>query len=192
MIKKLVLMLALVMLAAQSAYAAPDRVGKTDIGLSVAAAIPDADDSDTAAYVGGSFAYGVQSWLALGASIGWAEFEESASGIEIEERAVPIFADIIFRVPATEAQAQPYAVLGLGAIVWDADINVANVDTDIDTAFAAKLGAGLDWFMNENWILNLEASYVFSDTEATVTNTSTGASISAEGETDFWMVGGAL
>jgi opacity protein-like surface antigen len=171
--------------------AAPDRTGKTDIGFNLSGAIPDDDDVDSTLYAGGSLAHGFSNWLALGVEAGWAEFEESGLGFEVEETAVPIFGDIILRVPL-EAPLQPYAIVGLGAIIWNVDDNVANIETDVDTAFAAKFGVGLDWFVNDNWIVNFEASFVTSDADATVRNTVTGASVTGEGETDFWMVGGGI
>ncbi len=174
-----------------AAFAAPDRVGKTDIGFNLSGAIPTDSDVDSALYVGGSLAYGVSDWLALGVEAGWAGFGESDLGINIDEDAFPVFGDIILRVP-TQSEAKPYAVVGLGAIFWDVSSNLANVTFDIETSFAAKFGAGVDWFMNDHWALNLEASYVASSADATATNTTTGASLSTSGDTNYWMVGGGL
>jgi opacity protein-like surface antigen len=187
--RKALIVAAFLLIATQSAYAAPDRTAKWDIGLNVSGAIP--DEGDSAVYVGGTAAYGVNNWLAIGIESGWAQFDDSDAGVTVESDMVPLFGDIILRVPM-ENQVQPYAIFGLGAIFWDASTDVANVEVDVDTAFAAKFGAGLDWFINENWIANFEFSYVTSDAEGTARNTVTGASISAEGETDYWMVGGGI
>ncbi len=189
--KKAWLVMLALMISATAAFAVPDRTGKWDVGVNVSGAIPDDDTVDGTVYVGGSLAYGVTNWLALGFESGWMQFDENDSGIELEETAVPILGDIILRVPM-ESQIQPYGIVGLGAIVWNVDDNVANVEADVDTAFAAKFGGGIDWFINDNWILNFEGSYVTSDADATVRNTVTGASISVDGETDYWMVGGGL
>ncbi len=189
--RKLWLALLALIVCASAAYAAPDRTGKFDMGVNVSGAIPDDDSVDGTAYVGGSLAYGVTNWLALGAEAGWAQFDESDAGITLEETAVPIMGDIILRVPM-ESQFQPYAIVGLGAIVWNVDHNVPNLDVEVDTAFAAKFGGGFDWFINDNWILNFEGSYVTSDADLTARNTVTGASVTVSGETDYWMVGGGL
>lgn len=189
--KKAWLVMWALMISTTAAFAVPDRTGKFDMGVNVSGAIPDDDTVDGTVYVGGSFAYGVTNWLALGAEAGWAQFDESDAGITFEETAVPIFGDIILRVPM-ECQVQPYGIVGLGAIVWNVDHNISNVDVEIDTAFAAKFGGGIDWFVNDNWIINFEASFVTSDADATVRNTVTGASATAQGETDYWMVGGGL
>ena len=191
MIRKTAFVVALVALCVTSAYAAPDRTGKSDLGFNVSGAIPDDDDTDATVYLGGQYAYGVAPWLALGAEAGWAEFDDSEAGFTAEETAVPILGDIILRVP-TESQAQFYGIVGLGVIVWNVDTNIPNVDFDVDTAFAAKFGGGVDWFVNDNWILNFEFSYITSDADATARNTVTGATISDTGETDLWMVGGGV
>lgn len=191
MFRKTLSFFTLMLLVASVGYAAPDRTGKVDVGFNVSGAIPNDSEVDSAAYLGGSLAYGVTNWFALGAEAGWAQFDESDSGVNIEQNAVPIFGDIILRMP-NDSAVQPYGIVGLGVIVWNVDDNVPNVDFDVDTAFAAKFGAGLDWFINNNWIANFEFSYVTSDAEATARNTVTGASVSAEGETDYWMIGGGL
>jgi hypothetical protein len=192
MIRKIGLFIALIALCvSNNAYAAmtSDRVGKWDIGVNVSGAIPTDSDVDSAAYVGGSLSYGVQDWLALGAEAGWAQFGESAPGINLDENAVPIFGDIIFRYP-TSSEWKPYAIIGLGVIVWNIDSNISGLNVDVDTAFAAKFGGGVDYFMNDNWALNFEFSYVTSSADATATFN--GATATASGDTDYWMVGGGV
>ena len=191
MIKKSAMVFLSLIVVATAAYATPDRVGKIDIGFNVSGAIPRDGDVDGAAYLGGSLAYGVTDWLALGVESGWVGFGESDSGINIDENAIPVFGDIILRVP-TQSAAKPYGLVGLGVIFWDVSSNISNVTVDVDTAFAAKFGGGVDWFVNDNWALNFEASYVVSSTDATARNTTTGASISTSGDTDYWTVGGGL
>ena len=191
MIKKNTVVFLLLIVMATTAYAAPDRVGKVDVGFNVSGAIPRDGDVDSAAYVGGSLAYGVQEWLALGVEAGWAGFGESDAGISVDENAFPVLGDIIFRIPM-QSDIKPYAIVGLGAIFWSVDTNLSNISADIDTAFAAKFGGGVDWFVNDNWAVNFEVSYVLSSTDATVKNNTTGASITASGDTDYWMVGGGI
>ncbi len=192
MIRKIGLFVALIAFMATSAYAAvPDRTGKWDAGVNVSGAIPDEDGTDSAVYVGGTASYGFNNWFALGVSSGWAEFDEEEAGITADDTAIPLFADLIFRIPMqAEQQFQPYGVIGLGVIFWDIDTNIPGLEIDADDAFAAKFGGGVDWFVNDNWIVNFEFSYVTSDTDSTATLN--GASISADVETDFWMVGGGL
>ncbi len=183
--------MALFLLAAQCAFAASDRVGKTDIGFNASGAIPTDGNIDNAVYLGGSISEGVTDWIALGFEGGWAGFSESDSGIDVDENAFPMFGDIIVRIP-NQNDWKPYGVVGLGAIFWDVKSNVSNVDVKIDTGFAAKFGGGVDWFVNENWMVNFEASYVISNSNVSATNTTTGASITVDSDTDYWMVGGGI
>ena len=187
MIKKGMLVVLLMASFCGMAYAAPDRVGKSELGFNVSGAIPKDSGVDTAAYIGGTYAYGLQEWLAVGVETGWAGFSEPG----LDENAYPILGDIILRVPM-DSQVKPYGIIGLGAIVWDASTSISNASVDIDTAFAAKFGGGVDWFVNDNWAVNFEAAYIASSTDATVRNTSTGASVSVSGDTDYWTVGGGL
>lgn len=175
-----------------AAYAAPDRVGKTDIGFNVSGAIPRDSGVDGAVYLGGSLAYGVTDWLALGIESGWTRFSASDSGVTVDQDTIPLFGDIILRVPTGESQLKPYGIIGLGVLFIDASTNVSNVSIQADTSFAAKFGAGLDWFVNDHWAINFETSYVVSDVNGTVTNNSTGASLSANGDSDYWMIGGGV
>jgi opacity protein-like surface antigen len=191
MIKKTAFFAALAMLLAHSAYAVEDRTNKWDLGANVSAAIPTDGDVDTTVYVGGTLSYGITNWLAVGAEAGWAGFDESDSGISVDEDAIPVLGDIIFRVPM-EGPVQPYGIVGLGVIFWNIDSNVPNVDIDSDAAFAAKFGGGVDWFINQNWIANFELAYITSDADVTATSTITGASVSAGVDTDYWTVGGGL
>ena len=191
MIKKSAFFVLLAALIATSAYAVPSRVGKWDAGVNVSGFIP--EEGDTTAYVGGSASYGVNEWLGLGVSSGWAQFDDSDAGVTVEQTSVPLFGDIILRVPMQQDQQyQPYAVIGLGVMFSDSDVNVSNVDVSVDDAFAAKFGGGVDWFVNDNWILNFEFSYITSDADGTVRNTATGATVGVSGSNDSWMVGGGL
>jgi outer membrane protein W len=193
MLKKTFFVLALASFVAGAVYAAPDRTGRWDYGVHAAGLIPDDSESDEAGYIGGQVAYGVAPWLALGASAGWAEFDESDSGVNLEQTIVPVFGDIIFRIPMPDQPFQPYGIVGLGAIISDVDENVAAIDVDVETEFAAKVGGGIDWFINDHWIINFEGSYIMCDADAEFKNATTGAPIaSVEGNMDMWSVGGGL
>lgn len=193
--KKALLIALLGLFVAGSAYAVPERTGHSDLGFNVSAAIPSDSSTDTAVYVGGTYAYGVNEWLALGVSSGWAQFDDSTTG-ELTE--VPLLGEIILRVPvAEEQQIQPYGVLGLGIAFFDFDesatVRASNVEVEVDDAFAVKVGGGVDWFADEHWIVNLEVSYIFADTDVSARNTVTGASASISNvDADNWFVGGGL
>src|SRR3989338_284429 len=86
-------------------YAAPDRTGKLDAGVNVSGAIQTDSDLDSTIYVGGTLAYGVSPWLALGVESGWMESGaelDLGNGLKVEAgdlTGIPLFGDIIVRVP---------------------------------------------------------------------------------------------
>jgi opacity protein-like surface antigen len=167
---------------------AMDRTGRTDIGIYGAGALHDQSGVDDSGYLGGNFSYGMTPMFALGAEVGWQEADIQGGEIGI----VPIYGDLILRIPtgtspfpAWQEALVPYGILGLGAVVTYIDREGNNPD---DVAFGWKLGAGADWFLNNQWALNFEAAYhnsddVDDDTPATVTSLD---------ELDYWTVGGGL
>ncbi|MCK4518865.1 MAG: hypothetical protein KAU12_01980 [Candidatus Omnitrophica bacterium] len=64
------------------------------------------------------------------------------------------------------------------------------ISVDMDSEFAVKLGAGLDYYFTENVALNLEGSYMWSDTTGRVDAFGTHAQVDLDG--DMWMLGGGL
>jgi opacity protein-like surface antigen len=56
---------------------------------------------------------------------------------------------------ALKGRFQPYGVLGLGALVLDRQPRN-------DAAFAARLGAGLDFYLTQNWVLDAEVGYMLT------------------------------
>jgi outer membrane protein W len=105
---------------------------------------------------------------------------------------------MILRVPVGDSPVQPYGVVGLGAIFWNIDdttsSNGVTVTTDIDTAFGVKVGGGVDWFVNDHWIVNFNGAYVFNDADGTATASAGGAtaSVTEKFDLDYWTVGGGL
>ncbi|HTL71571.1 MAG TPA: OmpW family outer membrane protein [Candidatus Eisenbacteria bacterium] len=203
MFKKMLVVALFGLMTASAAYAAPDRTGKWDAGVSMAAAIPTDGDLDTAFQVGGTFAYGVNEWFAIGFSGAWqqqtvdAETVGTVSISEYDITGVPLFCDLIARFPTGDQQFNPYGVLGLGTVIWSVDDatatsggSVLTAQTDVDTDFALKLGGGVDWFINQNWIINFEAAYVFSSPSADVTVS--GVTVSDDVDLDYWTVGGGV
>jgi opacity protein-like surface antigen len=199
--KSLLWTFVLSILAVSVVSAAPDRTNKTDIGVNVGAAIPSDSETDTALSVSGSVSHGFNEWFALGFSGGWENFGTDTTVIGNttipgpDITGVPLFADFIFRIPANETPLQGYGVVGLGTVIWSIDDVTAtvggvavNTQTDVDTEFAVKVGGGADWFLNENWAINFEAAYIFSNPEAEITASALGASDAAREEVDldFW------
>ena len=142
----------------QGGSMAPDRVGRWDLGLGVANGSN--SDSDDAAFIYGQVSYGVTPYIGLGVEAGWEESDSDRSTNDTIG-VVPVMADIIVRVPTVHESLVPYGILGLGgAGVY---IERDNQDDEDDTGFAWKLGAGFDWFINNNWIFNFEFAYWNAD-----------------------------
>ena len=186
------------------AFAAPDRTGKTDIGLEVAGAMSTDADTNGGAYVGGNLSYGFSEWTALGVSFGGhaADIDDvTDSGVTIlgpDVSEFSLFGDLIIRVPTGESPFNPYGVVGLGVIFWNIDDTTTNtgvsVATDVDTALGIKLGGGVDYFVNDHWIANFNGAYIFNNADTTLTASAGGVSIAATDKVDFdyWTIGGGL
>lgn len=203
--KYVLVMIGFLVLSSAQAYAAPDRVGKFDAGISIAGAISTDSDINSAFFIGGNIAYGINQWVAIGFSGGWQEhgtddatiLGETFPGPDIS--GVPLFGDIIIRIPIEDQPFTPYGIVGIGTVLWDADESISSpsailVQTEIKDAIAVKVGGGIDWFVNESWIVNFEAYYVFSqpDAEITVSVPGFSATESDELDLDYWTVGGGI
>ncbi len=164
---------------------APDRVGKWDLGIGIAASMN--DKTDDSSFVYSQVSYGVTPYIGLGVEAGWQEADLNGTSDETIG-AVPILFDIIIRVPTVHEAFVPYGILGLGvAGVYDTDENGAgnnNGDDTDDIGFAWKLGAGFDWFINSNWIFNFEFAYWSADVQLVRTAIDDGY--------DWWTAGVAL
>ncbi len=175
---------------AQAAYMpgkdtlAPDRVNRFDLGVGIAGGFNDgASDSS---FISASTSYGVTPYLAIGVEGGWQEADGRASDETVGY--VPILADIIVRIPNVHEAIVPYGVLGLGVEgIYVTNSNGAgnnNGNDSYDTGFAWKLGAGIDWFLNTNWIFNFE--FAFWDASVDLPLASLGS------DAGFWTIGVAL
>ncbi len=161
-------------------YPMTDRTNRNDFGITVASGLSN-DDVDEALYVGGVYSHGFSPWFALGLEAGWQEADFDTTD-DNDLAMVTVFGDIIGRLPLANSPIVPYGVIGLGAIHAYTD---TSSNDDDETAFAAKLGLGLDWFLNSNWILNFEGAYIATGAEINAGTTNTA-------ELDHWRVGGGL
>ncbi len=187
----------LALLVPASAFAAPDRVGKWDVGFDLAGAISTDSDLNSTVYVGANGSYGVNNWFAMGWSFGWQSFgEDSVLGISLPDvTSYPLFADFIFRLNNPNQKYVPYGVVGIGAIFWDVDdvtISGVTAQTDIDTSLGIKLGAGVDWFVNDNWMVNVDAHYVFTNADTDINLVGTGIRVSDTSDLDYWHIGAGV
>jgi opacity protein-like surface antigen len=166
--------------AANGQVKAPDRVNRWDLGVGISAAMN--DEADDSSFVSAAVSYGVTPYIGLGVEAGWQE-ADSDSGPDSTIGVVPVMADIIVRMPTVHDKLVPYGVLGLGgAGVY---VETDNRDDADDTAFAWKLGLGADWFINQNWILNMEWAFWDADVELP------GTGLGSDG-LDWWTLGVSL
>lgn len=202
--KASLLMFVLAFGVSSMALAAPERTGKTEVGVDLAAGISTDSEVNTATYFGGNVSWGLSEWLAIGASFGYQNFssdDSTIAGVTIfgsDLSAYPLFADILLRAPMGDNPLVPYGLLGLGVIFWDASDTFTSsglvAKTDVDASFGIKVGGGVDWFLNDHWILNFNGSYVFSDSDAktTVTGSGISSSLTERVDLDYWTIGGGL
>lgn len=162
-----------------SEFLAPDRVGQWDWGIGIAGGLND-DGADDALFVSTALAYGVTPYIGLGVEAGWQEADMDTDNGTVG--AVPVLFDILVRVPTVHEALVPYGVLGLGAAgVYVEQDNLDDVD---DTAFAWKLGGGLDYFINRDWIFNFEFAFWNAGTELPGT--------SFDDDFEWWTIGISL
>ena len=202
MLRKLTLFSVVAMLVCANVHAAPDRTGKFDAGVAVAANLPDNGEIDDAAYVGGTLAYGINQWLAIGLESGWTESEVKEEDNQAllgftevgDLTSVPLLFDILLRVPIQEQPLVPYGVVGLGVIFRDFDtssrLEARNIGQDVDSSFGVNVKAGIDWFINDNWIINFETGYLFSDADST--STVAGVATTVETNADIFFIGAGV
>ena len=197
--RKMAMLVGILMLSSSCVFAMPDRVGKVDAGFQVGGLLPDGNAQDAAVYYGGSMSYGVYDWLGVGIEGGYADtttdFNIGGSNREGHINRVPFFVDLIFRYTKPEYEYAPYAVLGLGGLFADTSgtgtFTNGGLKLDVENSFAMKFGVGVDWFLNDKWMANLEASYVWVDEEAKVTRLSNGTLVDSS-DMSYWQVGGGF
>lgn len=59
-------------------------------------------------------------------------------------------------------RVQPYGLLGVSLLIFNTEIvdDAFRKPWDIDVGFAPRFGAGVDYYLNDHWVLNLEGTYI--------------------------------
>ncbi len=191
---------AALLLLCANATAGPDRNQRWDAAFSLSMIDARSSNIGESLYLSGGVSYGLNEILALGVSGAYSSISFKANPptgvVEGPDLAVtPVFGDIILRVPTGDQPFTPYAIFGLGAMIshptgtgvlLDKNTNVKSEDS-----FASKIGGGLDWQVNPNWIYNFEIGVVLTGARLLVTNASTGGQIESN-DLDFWYIGGGI
>lgn len=153
-----------------NAFARDVDAKKWEISLQGAGVIPNDTDIDPTYYVGGRIAYNINKNVSVAGESGWMGWDDSDGTTKYGEvNGIPLLADLILKMPieATENKLVPYVLGGVGVVFWDykeeAILTSNGITVDGDTSFAARLGAGVDYYVSDNIALFAEASYLFSD-----------------------------
>jgi len=171
-----------------------DITGRWGVGVQVSGALP-TDDSDPATQIGGSVIYGIVDYFAVGMEVGWMSFDQDSGSIDLGDlEGVPVFGILQARYPfaAGGTNATVYGTFGLGGIFWDYNesdlLNRNSINVDVENSLAVKLGLGVDLFINRNWVVSAEGSYVFSNSKTTIS--APGLVAAEDVDTDYWTIGG--
>jgi len=122
--------------------------------------------------------YRLTSWFALEAEYEWLDrMNASLDSVNVGSLQIQS-ATANLRLIAPLGRFQPYFLLGAGAIFMDVDTPSNNLELD-HSAFAGRVGLGLDVYLTENVLLNVGAEGLLSPAEVKL-NTGNG-SVSEDG-----------
>lgn len=102
--------------------------------------------------------YRFASWFALEAHYEWMDdFEVQVAGFDLLEQSThTLTGNLKFIVPTW--RIQPYLMLGVGAQYYDLDGPVGTLVDANDWLFAGRPAVGIDFYLTENLVLNVEAA----------------------------------
>ena len=124
--------------------------------------IPLNDDLDTTLYISGSLGYDINPYLAIYAEAGWREFD--FSDIDADVTSVPLLLNARYTF-LPDAQWSPYIFGGLGISLND----ISSSGVEIDDSFAAQIGGGVEYRLNDALAVYGESRIFFSDPDTSVT-----------------------
>ncbi|WP_422104953.1 OmpW/AlkL family protein [Winogradskyella sp.] len=86
---------------------------------------------------------------------------------------------------------KPYLGAGINyTIFYGADEGPVADDIDYENSFGIAFQGGIDYMLNDKWFLNLDAKYIFINTDATVNATSAlGATVGADVDINPFVLG---
>jgi outer membrane protein W len=195
--KMLIGILILYIISVTAAAFAEDLTGRFNVGIIGGGIFPSDADIDETYYVGGNFAYGINNYLAVGAEAGYTNWENKEGGTDYGDvNAVPLFADLYLRYPL-EIDINtfvPYVIGATGVVFWDYDesslLTNNGISVNMDAKLGLKVGAGIDFFVDNNFAINIEGDYVWSDADVSIAAVGTVAAATVD--TDYWIVNGGL
>ncbi len=91
--------------------------------------------------------------------INWLEGFDSTRGPEVELDTYLVTLNV--KAYAATGRAQPYVLFGMGLLHVNTEIYQSGPNLkSTENGFAARLGAGIDLYASDHFIVNLEATYV--------------------------------
>jgi opacity protein-like surface antigen len=113
--------------------------------------------------------------MALGVEGGWIRYKDEVGGLKYGRlHGFPVLADVELKMPieATHNTIVPYLIAGAGVMFWNYEENDAaqasGIKVDNDSDFAAKGGAGVDFYLNDRMAVFVEGTYLYSRFEPDV------------------------
>ena len=197
--KKIVWLVALaaMVFAAGSAEAYDAQLQKWTIGFNGSYVSPSESDADDTGYFGGSLAYDLSDYVAIGIESGYMKWSQDANGQDYGDiTSIPLLGTLVIKnpMPFQDTTVVPYGIFGLGVIFYDFDESSAlsnnNISVEDDSGLGIKAGVGLDYYLTENAAINLEISYLWADRNFSVPTR--GTVTAADFDADAWLFGGGL
>jgi opacity protein-like surface antigen len=99
--------------------------------------------------------------MAFELSYEWLEGFDSTAGVpEVELDTHLISANA--RLFGLTGRFQPYALVGVGILIVNTELKLPDVDKPfkVEAGFTARFGGGLDFYLSEHTVLNLEGTYL--------------------------------
>jgi outer membrane protein with beta-barrel domain len=144
---------------------------RTNVGVNFSAFVPSGNEFQVGSYVGGQVSYDLTWFFALGFEGGYLNCDLKGDDQNVGKfNAAPLLGDIIIKVPMDMHSFvfTPYGIVGLGCLIsnvqtGDAVTNDGTIETNVP--FLVKFGGGFDFIINEQFIINFEASYHYAQVE---------------------------
>jgi len=83
---------------------------------------------------------------------------------------------------------KPYVGAGINYTIFYGEDSGAAADIDYDNGFGYALQAGLDYKLDDHWMLNMDVKKIFLNTDASVNN----GAVTADVDLDPWVFGFGL
>ena len=186
-----------------SAAYAEDIAGRSAIGVGYANVSPDEGDIDDGTLMSINYTRGINTNLSIELSLGQADLDVRLGDMPVdlgEFTVKPLQVTAQYRIPSGSSPLSPYVGAGLGYYFNDFDLSgdvkdhIANerltdptydVDVDVDDSFGFHIDAGVDFFVNSNFALNIDARYFWSQADTKMTTTELGITEGGDDEADL-------